>query len=141
MLVAICIVFALLPSETVTNSYIGALLVTAYRYMLSFLLIFSAIWLISSNKYRHFIFLLICVVYPLVTMLGYMGILPANQVDTSTTIFGYLHVLSLWVVYAALYIVYPIKEFVRNKVGSLYSYLYALPTLALFFIWPAYSLI
>lgn len=109
MLTAICMVFALLPSDTTLNSAIGTLLVSAYRYMIGFLLAFSALWLISSNGYRHLIFFMICVIFPLITLLTYMGVVPGGQIDTSTSIFYYLHILSLWVVYAALYIVYPIK--------------------------------
>lgn len=109
MLVAICIVFGLLPSETTSNSMVGSILLKAYRYLLGFLVLFSILWLISTNWYRHFVFALVCILFPLFTLLTYYGIIPFDQIDTTTSIFSYLHILSLWVVYGALYIVYPIK--------------------------------
>lgn len=109
LLTAISIVFALLPSETTANSMVGSILLKAYRYFLAFLVLFSTLWLISTNCYRHFVFALICILFPLLTLLTYYRIIPFDQIDSSTTIFSYIHILSLWVVYGALYIVYPIK--------------------------------
>ena len=116
LLTAICIVFAVISSSSsssasssVAASTISSLLITAYRYLIAFLIAGSIVWLISTNWYRHFIFALICVVFPLLTMLTYMGIIPIAQVDTSTTIYSYLHILVLWVVYFTMYLVYPLK--------------------------------
>lgn len=109
--------------------------------MLVFLVLFSSLWLISSNGYRHWVFIMVCVLFPILTILMYMKILPFDDIDPTITIFDYLHILTLLIVYVALYVVYPIKEFVRDKIGSLYSYLYALSTITLFLVWPTYSLI
>lgn len=116
LLAAICIVFAILPSTNSSSSsssasaaIISTLLVAAYRYLLMFLIAGSSIWLISTNWYRHFIFALICGIFPLLTLLTYMGVIPIAEVDTTTTIYSYLHILVLWVVYIALYLVYPLK--------------------------------
>lgn len=109
MLVVICIVFALLPSQNTTSTVVGSLLVTAYRYMLAFLILGTMLWLASGNCFRHWVFVLLGGVFPLLVLLVYQGIIPFWEVDTSTSIFVYLHLLSLWVVMIALYVVYPIK--------------------------------
>ena len=77
--------------------------------MLVFLIILSILWLISTNVYRHFVFFMICVVFPLLTLLTYQGIIPFDQIDTTTSIFTYLHILTLWIIYLTLYIIYPLK--------------------------------
>ena len=77
--------------------------------MLAFLIAASIMWLVSTNWYRHIVFFMLCVLFPLLTMLTYMGVIPFDQIDNTTSIFGYLHILTLWIVYFALYLVYPLK--------------------------------
>lgn len=67
-------------------------------------------------------------------------IIALDQIDTSIQLFDYGKFLTLWISYVCLYMTYPLKEFIRNKIGSLYSFLFALSFLTLFFIWPLYSL-
>ena len=71
----------------------------------------------------------------------YLKIVKMDEIDTSTQLFDYGRYLTLWIAYACLYMTYPLKEFIRNKIGSLYSFLFALSFITLFFVWPAYSLL
>ena len=64
-----------------------------------------------------------------------------DPINTATNWQSYLGLLGLWGVFLLVYIVYPLKEFIRSKIGSLYSYLYALSFATLFAIWPGYSLL
>lgn len=64
-----------------------------------------------------------------------------DPINTSTILDSYLGLLSLWGTYVLGYCVYPLKEFIRSKIGSLYSFLYGLSFATLFVIWPAYSLL
>ena len=141
LLIIVCIVFAVMVSKNSADNAFADVLVAIYHTFLVFLVIFSAVWLISTNGVRHWVFALMCVAFPAITFIVYQRIVPFDVISPDTTIFTYLKILVLVVVYFGLYLAYPLKEFVRNKVGSLYSYFYALSILTLVLIWPLYSLI
>lgn len=62
-------------------------------------------------------------------------------VDNSIQIFEYLGYLSLVFIFVLLVMIYPLKEYIRNTVGSLYSYVYGLALTLILYLWPLYSFI
>lgn len=62
-------------------------------------------------------------------------------VDTSTLLINYLGYMTLVPILILLVLIYPIKEFIRNTAGSLYSYFYALALTLILYLWPLYSFI
>lgn len=62
-------------------------------------------------------------------------------VDPSTLVFSYLGYMSLGFIFVLLLLIYPIKEYIRNAAGSLYSYIYGLSMTLILYLWPLYSFI
>ena len=61
--------------------------------------------------------------------------------DTTANFFSYLGYLSLVPIFVFLILIYPVKEFIRNSVGAIYSYVYGLAITLILYLWPFYSLI
>lgn len=62
-------------------------------------------------------------------------------VDPTTSLFSYLGYMSLGFIFVLLLLIYPIKEYIRNSAGSLYSYIYGLSMTLILYLWPLYSFI
>lgn len=62
-------------------------------------------------------------------------------IDTSTLVINYLGYLTLVPIMILLILIYPIKEYIRNNAGSLYSYIYGLSLTLILYLWPLYSFI
>ena len=71
-------------------------------------------------------------------IIQYINLMP---VDTATSIFNYMGYLSLVPIYVFLLIIYPIKEYIRNTIGSFYSYIYGISVTLILYLWPLYSFI
>lgn len=61
--------------------------------------------------------------------------------DTSISMFSYLGYLSLAPILVLVVAICPLKEFIRNEAGALYSYIYGLSLTLILYLWPLYSLI
>jgi hypothetical protein len=61
--------------------------------------------------------------------------------NTGDAIYNYMGYLSLVPIFVLLVLIYPLKEFIRNLAGALYSYVYALALTLILYLWPLYSLI
>jgi hypothetical protein len=95
-----------------------------------------------------YLFLLVFCVFIPITMNGvYSNVLfllfkwvtldPVISLDT----YYYLGYLSLVLVFVFSIIVYPLKSLIQSRIGSLYSYLYALSVISLLGLWPFYSIL
>lgn len=71
-------------------------------------------------------------------LIQYISMMP---VDPSTLVYSYLGYLSLGFIFVLLLLIYPIKEYIRNTAGSLYSYIYGLSMTLILYLWPLYSFI
>lgn len=67
--------------------------------------------------------------------------MPFDPVDPTTTMFSYLGYLSLPILLLECLLVYPLKEYIRTTIGSIYSMLYAFAVLVLLFLWPVHSVL
>ena len=61
--------------------------------------------------------------------------------ETGTNIFNYLGYLSLAPMLLLLILIYPLKEFIRNSIGAIYSYVYGLAITLILYLWPFYSFV
>lgn len=61
--------------------------------------------------------------------------------NTGENIFNYLGYLSLVPIFVLMLLIYPMKEFIRNSIGAIYSYVYGLAITLILYLWPFYSFI
>lgn len=83
----------------------------------------------------------IYVVMPALVFVAMPGTLPLDPVDPTATMLDYMGYLTLPLLMLVFVIVYPLKGYIRDKIGSVYSYLYAFGVILLLFLWPVYELL
>lgn len=64
-----------------------------------------------------------------------------DPINPTITMFSYLGYLTLPALLVEFVLIYPLKEYIRTTIGSLYSMLYALSMFVLLFLWPVHSIV
>jgi hypothetical protein len=135
------IAFSAYSHSTLYSSVYFQPLVDSFKQYNIMMWIGSALWLIFPHWYCIMALTGIYVVMPALICVVMLGLVPMDPIDPTASMLEYMGYLTLPLLMLEFIIVYPLKSYIRDKIGSVYSYLYAFGVLMLLFMWPVYELL